>query len=216
MNELDVLDNEEKEIKINQPYWFQIVETFLLSGLISLLFFYGVKLNLVPVNMAYIGIVVLIFSLIRIYLEYKLDLITSFGIILKLILLLNLALILLGVLFMVFRWDYMSEMTILALLSIGLPYLIYAFCLNKISLRVRSVLVANTLSVLVLALGLVFRIERWTYDSMLLIVGYIVVSLSTSILIFLSRTNISKKEKYHLLSYVGRSIGLLIFVSLYL
>lgn len=216
MNELDILDNEEKEIEVKQPYWFQLVETFLVGGLISLLFFYGTKLNLVPVNMAYIGIAVSIFSLTRIYLEYKLDLITGFGIILKLILFLNLALILLGVLFMVFRWDYMSEMTILALLSVGLPYLIYACCLNKISLRVRSVLIANALSTLVLALGLIFRIERWTYDSMLLIVGYIVVSLSTSILIFLSRKDISKKEKYHLLSYVGRSIGLLVFVSLYL
>jgi hypothetical protein len=154
--------------------------------------------------------------MVRIYFEYKGALITGFGVFLKVLLLANTVIIFAGILFRFFRWEYMQEMTLISLLSLSYPFVIYAFALSSLSGKVKAALVFNSLSLSLLAFGLAFSIESWNYGSSMLYGGYVLSLVSVIVLSLLLRNNCSNKEKYHSINYLARTMLLLAFTSFYL
>lgn len=215
-NNEQILDREESKHVESPVFRFQIIE-FILLG-VFLLMGNTLDVNLVIVtNIIYIFLIlILLYSGVRIYYEYREGLITGFGVFLKMILLTNAATILMGALFHFFNWEFRQEMTLIALMSLSYPFVLYALTLSQISMRIKAALIFNSLSLSLLALGIAFRIENWNYGYEMLIGGVLSSFISMVLLLLLMRKSCTPKEKYHSVNYLVRTIGLFLYGSLFL
>lgn len=217
MNKEKVLDSGFEEIEEKPFFKFQIIEITLIGIFCSLLFlkpFIDFP-KIEPLVLAF-SVVVMLSSIVRVYFEYKEKLITEFGIILKVILLINTSVILIGVLFRLQSWPYASEMITTSLLSIGFIYALYILCLKNVSGIVKLILFINSLFTGVLAIGMLFRIQSWPYGSELVIVGFIVTVISFPFCGYLLNKGVNRKEKYNIINYLARSLIILLFGYSYL
>jgi len=212
-----VLDNDTFEIEEKKVFKFQVIE-FILFGFFCLLLLLNRSTNISIFNDLMVGCVFLIplYSLVRIYFEYKNELITGFGILPKIYFLIIVFFALAGILFRIENLPYASELLILALTSFSFSYLLYALFLKNVSLSIKSILSLNSIGFGILALGVLFRLESWPYAHILLFVGFGLTIISLPIFGLILRMKPTQKEGYHSLNYFGRTIASIVIILLIL
>ena len=208
MNEDQILDAEIPEDKKKKYFWFQIIEFVLVGIFCSFLLFNVTKIAEVVIILQ---AVIFVFMLVRIYFEYKNELITGFGVILRFIIMLIATIILIAIEFKVLGWPYSSEMIIVGLTSMGFPYMLYAFTLKDVVIPVKVILFFNSLFLSIFALGLLFKIESWPNALIMFTTGGALTVLSLAAFAYIPRINPTRKEIYHSSIYLARTLAFLFF-----
>lgn len=184
---------------------------FLLIGLYSLLLlFRSGGLNNIESVVIIFCFLIMAFQAIRIFFEYKEEVITGFGIFLKIILWMGSACILLGMLFFMLKWEGAMEMFTVSLLTLSYPYIIYALCLSKVLIKSKLLMTFSGIAAGMSSVGVLFKIQSWAGGSESITSGYILMILSVVGLVYLLKNNPTKKERYHILSYLGRAVVILL------
>lgn len=206
-----ILDNNSFDVEKNKIHNFQVIEFGLIALLLLLMYF--IKALPIPYMDKLTTIVVFIipvFSAIRIYFEYKNKLITGFGVVLKVYLMINAFVIFTGVLFQILAFPYANELFTLSLMSLTIPYILYAFALKNVSILIKLILSFSSFALCVLAIGVLFTIESWPWAFEMNAIGVILVLVSLPVFGFISRMKMTNKEKYHSINYFGRAIAVII------
>lgn len=218
MNDEDILDGNFPEVESKKIFKFQIIEFVLIALFCSLLWFRpSLALSKLETPIILFHFAILLFLAVRIFFEYKNQLITGFGIVLKIYLLINAAVILIGVMFVILNWEFASEMMVVALTSFSYPYFIYAFTLKKVSIPIKLSLAFSSIGLAVLTMGILFRLESWSMGQELGLIGFLLTLISLAVLIvILLKMKVTNKEQYHSINYIARSLAVLFFGFSYL
>jgi len=204
----NILDHNTPENKEKKFFLFQMIEFALVAIFCTFLLFDVTGIQEIVILLQ-AGIFV--FMLVRIYFEYKNELTTGIGVLLRLILVLNAAVILIGIEFKVANWPYASEMIIVGLSSMGFPYMFYAVTLKDVSIPIKIILFLNSFFLTVFALGLLFSMENWPNAQSMLTSGGILTVFSLFAFAYIWRINPNQKEWYHSLTYLARTVAFLVF-----
>ena len=217
MEEDHLIDYDNQAIQKKTLYPFQKLEFVLVgcfSSLLLLKSYFDFSEFELLITFFWLGI--LIFQGTRIYFEFKEQLITGFGIVLKIVLLLVASTFYMGTQFVVLQWPDGFQMMIAALLLLAGIYPIYAIVLNKIQAKTKILLLINALCSGVFLFGILFKLESWPGGMEMTIIGTIAMIISMLALMLIQRKEITNKGQYHSINYFARSLLLLTIGLFYL
>jgi len=206
-----LIDDTNIESKGPFIYKFQIIE-FLFVAITFSLFMMRESIDFSAIITMAITVVIfstLLYQLVRISFEYKNQLITKGGIALKIFLLVLSAMIFIGMWAKILDHPAANVLATSALLTMALPYTIYAAVLDKISSKTKTILAINGACISVLAIGILTAILGHPLRDKILSLGMILTALSMISFILLTK-GINKKGRYHSLNYFGRSLLLML------
>ena len=210
--EENILDSVDSEIKNFKYFKFQIIE-FVLIGLFC--FILLVKSTMViPVDgnfFVFFCFSIILYSFVRIFFEFKNNLITGAGIVLKIILALNASTLFMGLLFKIMSLNYATEMLAVSLVLFPILYSTYAITLKNVSFPFKAILFFNALAIGTIAIARLFRLESWPNVQVLSISGFILTIISLIALFVILKKEASIKEKYHATNYIARSFVMLLW-----
>jgi hypothetical protein len=211
----NILDSLEPKIESYKPFKFQIIE-FVLIGFFCIVFFLKSR-SIIPAGGSFFlfyCLAITLYSFVRIFFEFKNKLITKAGVVLKIVLAINAFVIFIGFLFEIMGWADANLMLTISLLSLAIPYGIYALTLKDMSMQLKRILFFNAFFVGVLTIGILFRLEDWVNGQSLVIIGFILTLPTLILLLTKLGKDASAKEKYHAINYIARSI-LILFWGLF-
>jgi len=213
----DIIDRETLEVKSPLLYKFQIIEFVLIvicfSMYLIIISFDSSGIN--PFVAGGVFSIVILNQAARIPFEYKEQLITQFGIVLKVFLLLFTIMIFRAMWMKITAQRAPNLAATFVLLSVAFPYLIYALALDRVSTKTKLVLTMNVLCIAVLAVGIWMNIVNHPLKDSGIIPGLVLTLLSLFSFMLL-KTDINRKGKYHAVNYFGRSLLFVILGLVYM
>jgi hypothetical protein len=211
MDPINILDHNHPETEKPTIFKFQVIE-FVLIGL------YGLLLLLKPLfdysslenALTIFCYSIFVFLLVRIYFEYKHQLITGFGVVLKLLLLNAAMVVLFGMLFQLQNWEFANVMVTVSLMTFAVTHIIYPLTLKDVTAKNKGILFINAMAAGILAVGTLFKMENWANGEVIFIAGYVLTLISLVGFKFLFANKVTPKEHYHSLHFLARSLAILI------